>query len=401
VKLTNQTVEALVPDGRDRVIVDDVLPGFVLRVRKSGAKLYAVQYRRNGRLHRLTLGSASVLSADKARRRAKSLLGRVADGEDVAAIRRGNRGGPTMGVLFEDYCKSRTGAEKWHGRTELQYRCNWKLHLAPRLASVQVENVNELDVDAIARACGDHKGAAASALRLLRALLNFAEKKKRLRPRGSNPVDGSELYRSPRRRVTLSADDYARLGAALDRAEAGGKVSPWIALALRLIAMTGARKMEIVGARWAWYKRSEGILDLPESKTGPRVLVLPAVARRLLDATPRMVGNPYIIAGHKKGGRGGVLDRRFYVIREQAGLPTLRVHDLRHAWASRASELNIAYSLVAAALGHRLKGQTGEYIHVQTSALRDPVDKVGAWIIAAMAGRDPDADQKADERAGA
>lgn len=390
-KLTRETVEAVVPDGRDRVIVDDDLPGFVLRVRASGAKMFAIQYRQRGRLHRLTVGKVEVLSATEARRKAKALLGRVADREDVAAALRAERGGPTMAEVFEDYCRVRRSARKgWHGRTEQQYRMNWKLHLAPRLANVRVEAVDHTDVDAIGRALGDRRGAAGAVLRLLRALLNFAEKPdKKLRPRGSNPVDSDHLYRSPRRVVNLSAAEYHRLEVALEAAESAGRVSAWVAAALRVIALTGARKMEIASAEWRWYDAREGVLRLPESKTGPRLIVLPEAARAILARLPRVVGNAYVFVGHKRGGRAGNLDRAFYAVRGAAGLPGVRIHDLRHAWASVAGDEGIAYPLIAAALGHTLHGITGDYVHVSPAALRAPVETVGGWIADALAGREP------------
>jgi integrase len=391
VKLTNETVEAIVPDGREHVYVDRAMPGFVLRVRRSGAKLYAIQYRHRGRLRRLTIGRASVMNADLARKRARSKLGRVADGDDVARTegpRSKHLHHPKAGEVFALWRQARKDAGAWHGRTEITYTEDWDRHLAAVVHRELVSEIGEGHVEKIRARCEGRPAAAAAALRLLRAVLNFAERRG-LRPRGSNPVRSDELYRSPRRVVNLSAADYAALGRALSEAEAAHLCSPWIALAIRLLALTGARKMEVVGARWEWYDRREGVLRLPETKTGPRVIVLPGAARTLLDAAPRVVGNQFIVAGHRLGGRGGVLDRKFYAARATAGLPALRVHDLRHAWATRAAELGVAFPLVAAALGHALHGMTASYVHVGASALRAPVDLVGDWIADAMAGREP------------
>ncbi len=384
-KLTNESIESIRGDGRDRVIVDDVLPGFILRIRKSGRKFYAIQYRMHGKLYRVKIGRVEAYSAEKARKKARVMLGKVADGVNVAKARDAERQGPTCDEVFEAFCAARKSAGEWFGRTESKYRGDWRLHLAPRLGGMPVELVSARDVQTIKTACGDRLGAAGSALRLLRAVLNFAERK-RLRPRGENPIVSEDLYRSPRRDTRLSFDEYARLGAELAGAEERGDVSPFAALAIRLLALSGARKLEICAARWAWYDAKAGALRLPESKTGPRLVVLPATARALLEAAPRLESNEFIIAGFRQGQRGGTIDRAFYRIRAAAGLQHVRIHDLRHGWATAASELGIAYPIVATALGHRLQGMTGAYVHVSASALRGPVDTVGAWIAGALAG---------------
>lgn len=384
-KLTDATARDLPTTGKDQFVTDDDLPGFGLRVRKSGAKFWAYQFRRHGRLRRVVLGRIEVLDSAKARTRAKVALGKVADGQDPTV----RRVGVTCDEVFALWTRSREAAGKWHGRTAGKYAADWRLHLAPRLGKLAVELVDETVVAKIVTTLHDRRGAAGSALRLLRAVLNFAERKK-LRPRGSNPVRDDDLYRSPRRVTRLSAEDYRRVGAALDQAEADGTCPAPVALCLRLLALTGARKLEIAAATWDQYDAREGALRLTESKTGPRLVVLPQAARALLAAAPRLDGNPHIIHGYRATGRAGNVDRAWYKVRAAAGMPALRIHDLRHGWATTAAELGIAYPLVAAALGHVLSGgMTSGYVHVAASSLRGPVDTVGAWIADALAGREP------------
>jgi len=394
--LSQESVASVPLTGRERLIGDSELPGFVLRVRPSGSKLYAVQYRFRGRLRRMTIGPAEHLSAREARRRARALLGEVAAGIDVALARRRPGTGPTCDEAFEAYCRARNDAGQWRGRTERTYRDDWRLHVSPRIGSLPVDAVELRDCEAIARRAREHhapkrargggsrtypapaggRAAAASSLRLLRAVLNFAERRK-WRPRGSNPVlDMDALYKSPRRLARITAEQYAALGRALAEVEG---LSPFAVLAVQLLALTGARKGEILSARWEDLDRAAGVLTLPSSKTGPRELVLPRMALDLLAAAPRMVGTPYLCPG-RSGGKLGTLDRSFALVRERAGLPSLRVHDLRHGWATVAAELGVAYPLVKAALGHALPDVTGRYTHVAVSALRSPVDVVGAWI---------------------
>lgn len=401
VNLTEEFVRDLKPDGRDVVIADKAQPGFVLRVRESGAKVYCLQYRSGGKLHRLKLGEvAKGAKVAATRSRATILLGRIEAGEGAKVIaelsRRGVHGGLTCSEFFETFAEdSKNGKRKvkrrpskWRGRTEATYRGVWARSIAPHVGKVPVASVDDADVEAIIRACNGKLAAEAGALRLLRAVLSYAEKKK-LRPKGSNPIEYDSIFKSPLREAQLSAADYAALGAALDAAENARTITPHVALCIRLLALTGARKLEIAAAKWSYYDAAGAALHLPESKTGPKDVVIPAAGRRLLADAQRVDGNPFIIVGYRVKGRAGNVDRAFYRVREAAGIPKLRIHDLRHAWATTAGRLGVSLPAISAALGHALPGVTGGYVHVSASDVRPQVETVGAWIADALAGRVP------------
>ncbi len=393
VSLTEEIVRDVKPDGRDVVLVDKAQPGFVLRVRKLGAKVYALQYRRAGKLYRLKLGEvAKGAKVAAMRSRATILLGQIEAGKGAEVVaelsRRGVRKGVTCSELLETFAEARHGVGKWHGRTEATYRGVWARSIAPHVGKVPVASVDDADVQAIIRGCKGKRAAVAGALRLLRAVLNFAERRK-LRPRGSNPVADDMIAKSPRRSAQLSAADYARLGAAIDAAENARAITPHVALCIRLLCLTGARKLEVAAAKWSYYDAAGAALHLPESKTGQKDVVIPAAGRHLLAEAQRVDGNPFIVVGYRVKGRAGNVDRAFYRVRDAAGLPKLRIHDLRHAWATTAGRLGVSLPAIAAALGHALPGVTGGYVHVSARDVRPQVETVGAWIADALAGRVP------------
>jgi len=197
------------------------------------------------------------------------------------------------------------------------------------------------------------------------------------------------IAKSPRRSAQLSAADYARLGAAIDAAENARAITPHVALCIRLPCLTGARKLEVAAAKWSYYDAAGAALHLPESKTGQKDVVIPAAGRHLLAEAQRVDGNPFIVVGYRVKGRAGNVDRAFYRVRDAAGLPKLRIHDLRHAWATTAGRLGVSLPAIAAALGHALPGVTGGYVHVSARDVRPQVETVGAWIADALAGRVP------------
>jgi integrase len=274
-------------------------------------------------------------------------------------------------------------------------------HLRPLLGKLRADRISRAEIermrDAVAagktaekvteRRAGSiakgGKGAAAQCVALVSTILGFAA------TRGlctNNPARG--VKKAPVRKVErfLSEAEIARLAAAID-AEAARSGNPYPAAAIKLLMLTGCRRGEIVNLRWEHVDFERECLRLPDSKTGAKVVYLNAPARAVLQDLPRMAGNPRVIPGMRVGGAGPALDKVWFRIRHAAALDDVRLHDLRHSFASVGAAGGLSLPIIGALLGHKHAATTARYAHLSADPLRAANDAVGARIAAAMTRR--------------
>jgi len=220
-------------------------------------------------------------------------------------------------------------------------------------------------------------------LAVLSKLFNWAEQHGH-RPDGSNPCRHVEKYREQHRERFLSATELARLGGALRSCESDGAVTPWTASAVRLLVFTGARLSEILTARWSWVDLDAGTLTLPDSKTGRKIIYLSAPALEVLADLPRVEDNPYVVCGRKVGAHLVNLQKPWRAIRSRADLDNVRIHDLRHSFASVAAAGGLSLPLIGAMLGHSQPATTARYAHLAADPVRAASASVAGQIAAAM-----------------
>ena len=204
------------------------------------------------------------------------------------------------------------------------------------------------------------RGTAAQALAVLGAVMSFAVARGL---RGDNPVRG--VKKPPVRRMErfLSEAETASLGEALE-AEAKATNDPYPAAAIRLLLLTGARRSEILGLNWAWVDYERAMIFLPDSKTGKKPIYLNAPALEVLANLPRQAGNPHVIAGRRDGGAFVGLDKVWRRVTRAAELRGLRLHDLRHSFASVGAAGNNSLLILGKLLGHRHAATTERYSHL-------------------------------------
>ena len=162
------------------------------------------------------------------------------------------------------------------------------------------------------------------------------------------------------------------------------KLDPFAVAAIRLLILTGARLREILDAQWSYVDFERGILFLPDSKTGRKPVYSSAAAQAVLAALPRIEGNPHIIAGAKDGAPRADLNRPWAAVRRAAGLEGVRLHDLRHSFASVGAGASMGLPIIGKLLGHSQAATTARYAHLDADPLRRAVDTIGATIAAAM-----------------
>ena len=222
-------------------------------------------------------------------------------------------------------------------------------------------------------------------LALLSKFFNWAEKHG-LRPDGSNPCRHVEKYRENRRERFLSQAELGRLGDALREAERDKSCSPWVVAAIRLLTFTGARRNEILTLRWHHVSEEHGLLCSPTSKTGRKAVHLNAPALAVLQAIPRLEGNPYVICGERPGRHLVNLEKPWRRIRAAAKLDDVRLHDLRHSFASVAASGGQSLVIIGKMLGHSQPATTARYAHLADDPVEAASDAVGRRIASAMEG---------------
>jgi integrase len=408
-RISKSTVDSLFcPGGKDRDIVwDDKLKGFGVIVYPTGLKTYVAQYRKDGRSHRVVIGKHGRLTPDEARKEAKALLGDVEKGANPAFERRTKREAPTLdkvaeGFLAYAFAKKKTG-------TARGYHNALRLHILPQLGTKRLTKITHADVESLHASMSERRPQANRTLAVFSAVWSWAARHRHV-DAASNPTKGVEKYRETARERYLTNDELLRLSDALTAAETTGlpysvdqsnpkakhvpkpenrrrKFDRHSVAAIRLLTLTGARLREILDAKWEHVDLERGMIFLPDSKTGRKPIYLSAAAAAILSALPRIDGNPYVIPGEKTGQPRADLKRPWDAICEVAGLDGVRLHDLRHSFASVGAGASLGLPIIGKLLGHSQPSTTQRYAHLDADPMRRAVETIGSTIAAAMAGK--------------
>ena len=378
IKLTKRMVDRLEGDGQDRFYWDSDLPGYGLRIRASGRKYYVVQFRAKGQLRRMTLGRHGTLTPEAARRRAIALIAEAKNGTDPVSHRDTTHGMVTMSVLAERFlaehvvthCKPTTADD---------YRRSIRLYIAPRFATRRVIDIQRRDIAALHHDMRATPYQANRTIAVLSKMFNLAELWG-LRPDGSNPCLHVKRYKEEPRERFLSQDEFVRLGRVLDEIDQDGSETRPAVAAIRLLMLTGCRLSEIQKLRWEHVDLESGELHLPDTKTGSRVVPLAPSAVRLLAGLSSDQQNPWVIAGKMPDSHLTDLHHPWWRIRARAGLNGVRIHDLRHSFASRAVALGESLPMIGKLLGHTQVQTTARYAHLARDTVKASASRVGDSI---------------------
>lgn len=395
-KLNKRTVDATAPRERDYALWDDDLPRFGLRVRQSGTKTYVVQYRAKGRTRVVTLGRHGALTPDQARKLALGVLAQVAAGSDPAEDRDTGREQLTVRQLGNRYLAEHAEPKKKPSSAADDRRMLEK-YIFSAFGSRRVLEVRRADIEKVHVALREKPTTANRLVSLLSALFHFAERLE-LVPPYFNPCRGIRRYPERRRERFLSVAELTRLGAALkdlEEAYESGRDPrrrqselPAGLAAVRLLVFTGARVGEILSLRWAYVEFERGLLRLPDSKTGAKVIHLNAPALELLAQRYEARGDsPWVIPGEAPDEHLVNLGKIWRRVRKRAGLEDVRLHDLRHSFASVGAAAGLSLPLIGGLLGHRQASTTQRYAHLADDPIRSASELVGSRIAAALEGR--------------
>ena len=381
--ISRRTVEALPSGEREVVFWDHELSGFGVRVYPSGTKVYLVQTRSGGKSRRITIGRHGVLTAEQARRKAAQLIARIKAGEEPARPQSPPDAGPTISEVAERYMREHV-AVRCKPYTARTCRSTLDRYLLPAFGARPLGSIGREEVAALQYRLHKTPTMANRVVDLLSRLFNMAEAWG-VAPDGGNPCRFVQKYKERSCERFLSEEEFGRLGRVLDELAAEGKVSANAVAAIRLLMLTGCRRGEIVTLRWEDVDLEAGELHLRDAKTGPRQVALSPAAVRVLSTIPRHADNPWVIAGRKPGTRLGNLNTSWLAIRARAGLEDVRLHDLRHSFASRALALGESLSMIGKLLGHQKVQTTARYAHLAQDSVKASAARVAESLRADMA----------------
>lgn len=409
-KITKRVVDAAEPRESRYIIFDSHIPGFGLRVMPSGVKSYVFEYRageggRRAPKRQYTIGRSTDFTADQARKEAERLRGVVKTGGDPAGVKAEQRAASTVTELAAAFLADHVEAKR-KARTHEHYSDIIDRIVKPAIGSMKAKDVKRADIAKLHLAWRSTPFQANRVLAIVASMYSFGSIHGFV-PEAMNPARGVEKYDEDARQRLLSGAELVRLGEAIRLAETTGL--PWsidetkqtkhvpktsrvtvigehAAAALRLLMFTGARLREILHLRWSEVDLERGLLLLPDSKTGQKAVVLSAPAMQILADLPRL--GVYVIASDSAGTKDekprADLKRPWMAVRDHAGLSDVRLHDLRHLFASTGVGGGLDLFIVGKLLGHAQASTTQRYAHLANSPLKRATDAIGSALQAAI-----------------
>ncbi len=401
-KLTKRLIDNLkpVPGKPDTYAWDSELKGFGVRLMPTGLASYVLKYRNaEGRQRKLALARVGTLTPDEARALARERLGDVAKGADPSAERRAIRKAITVSELCDLYLED--AAPRVKASTLAMDRSRIEVHVKPLIGRIAVialtaEDIARLQADIVTRksarprkgrggvATGG-KGAAVRTIGMLGTILELAKRRKIIK---ENPARSVNKLLGGKQRRFLGLDEISVLGAVMREATDESAVG---LAAIRLLLLTGCRRMEVLSLPWNWVDTKAKCIRFGDTKSGAQLRPIGQAAIDLLETLPRRDDLPHVMPAERGDGHFIGLPRVLARLCAKGGLDGVTVHVLRHSFAAVAAEMGFSELTIAGMLGHTVSGVTARYAHVPDSALVAAADRVSARIASALDGSEADA----------
>jgi integrase len=389
-KITKRVVDALSGDVGDAYLWDAELKGFGVKRTANGRKTFVVQYRMGGRgfpSKRYTIGQyGSPWTPDGARKTAEKILADVKRGVDPATEKAAKRKELTISEACNRYLDEHVAVHNRPG-TAREARQNVENYINPKFGGVRLTQLSRPMVRGWHAAMKNTPYQANRCLATLSKVMSLCIAEWDLL--SQNPASGIKKFAEAKRGRFLSPRELAKLGETLSSFEERGE-NPVAIGAIRLLALTGCRKNEILTLKKDWVDYDAAMLRLPKSKTGAKVVHLGAPALDLLASLSNKFDGPYVFPSGRGDGHFVGLQKVWERVRSVAELADVRIHDLRHSHGGVAASGGDSLLVIGALLGHQNQSTTQRYAHLADDPVKASADRVSRQISAAMDGGDGD-----------
>jgi len=383
-KLNKRNIETVTPTGKRQHFFDDDLPGLAIRVSEIGKVSFYYTYRygkgRAAVKKWVHIGAYPAWTPEQARQRVKELAAQVISGIDPSKEAQKAKNITTVSDVLQTFLAEHV-KEKLKPKSIELYEGAISKHIIPAIGKMLVEDVSHRDVAKLHHNLKEHPYMANRTAAVMSKFFNWCEVNG-YRARGSNPVIGLEKYKEEKKLEFLKADGLSAIGTALTALEKEGLVSPLAAAALRLLMLTGMRLMEVLSLKWDYLDLEEKKAELPDSKTGFKVVPLSLPALEVLQKLP--IIDQYVFpsstsaSGHMEG-----LRKPWSLLYAKAKLHgRWRVHDLRHAFASMMVNSGSSLPVIGKVLGHATPSTTARYAHLEKNPAHQAVENAATKIAA-------------------
>ena len=375
--LTQRRVDNAKPRKKQYELTDRKVKGFFLRVypQKHNApedatrKNWFLRITHQGESHFFNIGDAATIPIEKARTIAERHIARI-------------RAVPNTSILFEHVAAEvfEGYSRRWKPSTLKVSQQYYRLYIESYFTGWAIDSITHSDVQTWFSTLSETPASANRALQVLSVIMRESENYG-YRAEDSNPCSGIRRLRTPKREKYLTEDEITQLGEILRQYEDD---FPNAVYAIYLILLTGCRRSEILSLQWRWYR--DGCLYLPDSKTGPRIIYLCKDAQAVL-ATIRKRSrkqSKYVFPAERAHAKSGFTQDIFGVwkrIRNQMGLHTLRLHDLRHTYASHALRMGVNIRVISRLLGHSNPNSTLCYLHLVDDSMTEAVAHINKTML--------------------
>jgi integrase len=376
-KLTDIIVKRLpVPAAGYEITWDAQVAGFGARVTAGGARSFILNYRtRIGRMRRFTIGTFPSWSTGAARDESRKLKTAIDRGGDPLGELKAGRAAPTVSDLCDRFIAEHLPRKR--SSTQRTYQPQIDNVIRPALGGLKVAEVTFSDIDGLHRKI-TARGTAYRANRVIALLSRMFSMAIKWRMRADNPVKGIERNQEQKRQRYLTGAELTRLTTALAEMRDQGAAN-----AVRLLLLTGARRGELLAARWGDIDLDAGIWVKPgattKQKTTHRV-PLSAAACRLLAEMRAQDGGEWLFPNPQGDGARPDIRAAWEALRKAANIPDVRTHDLRHSYASILASAGLSLPIIGALLGHTQASTTLRYAHLLDDPLRQATERAAAVI---------------------
>lgn len=373
------------------VIFDERPHQFGARCQKNAVS-YFVKLRVGGKQRWITIGqhgqpdpNGIPWTPDTARERARKIVGDPTIADKPAAPS-STTARPLFSTVADEFLNLHGAKQK--PRTAEEQKRLMRLYLKPAFGHLELKALTRTNIEAAHAKWKTKPRTANHALAVLSKMLNWSEEH-RYRDPDTNPCSHITRYPENHRERFLQPAELARLGAVLDQVAKSKAVDVYAIAAIRLLIFTGARLSEILTLRWSYVDLERQVLLLPDSKTGQKTITLNAAAIAVLKKIPKMEKNPHVIVGRKAGSRLINLQKPWRYVRKLAKLDGVRLHDLRHTFASVGVAAGGSLPIIGRALGHSQVSTTQRYAHLTDTPVHQLTQLVGERLTEAMKKKPP------------